>query len=180
MEEEECQIEEGNSLLLLWDGFELGRGRLAAICVHPLGKWLAISLAHFPTQIASSERALLSISTAGCGGAGGRISSACLSADHNSICNGGGKLAGGSAPSLLLDCPRPPMRANSAKHSVITIEDGTDQMRPMVRQISWRRRSSAYEQGLLCGGGLAAASTVPYVSRVIQEEDGKKKTNTKR
>ena len=79
------------------------------------------------------------------------------------------------------------MRANSAKHSVITIEEGSQQQqdaasgRPIVRQISWRRRSSACEQGLLCGGGMAAASTVPFVSvpfvtRVIQqEESGDKK-----
>lgn len=128
----------------------------------------SVTINSFPSNLlssnSSSERALLSTTGGGC-----------LSPAYgSSICNGA---SGGSAPSLLLDCPRPlPMRANSAKHSVITIEDGSStcgEVRPMARQISWRRRSSAYEQGLLSGGGMAAASAVPFVTRVIQEKEEK-------
>ncbi|KAL3103260.1 hypothetical protein niasHS_002446 [Heterodera schachtii] len=51
--------------------------------------------------------------------------------------------AGGSAASLLLDCPKLPLRANSAKHSVITLEcSGAEQTGGGVR-----RRGNGTEVG---------------------------------
>ncbi|KAL7079689.1 hypothetical protein ACQ4LE_001588 [Meloidogyne hapla] len=100
---------------------------------------------------------------------------------HNSLSNGTGNgviISGGSAPSLL-DCPKLPLRAYSAKHSVITIEEcsndgqtnnNEEKVSVVTRQISRRRRSSACEQAILCGGGVAAASTVPFVGKITREE----------
>ena len=71
------------------------------------------------------------------------------------------------------------MRAFSAKHSVITIEEcsndgqinNNEEIKNVVtKQISRRRRSSACEQALLCGGGVAAASTVPLVGHFTKEQ----------
>uniref|UniRef100_A0A914M3V2 G-protein coupled receptors family 1 profile domain-containing protein n=1 Tax=Meloidogyne incognita TaxID=6306 RepID=A0A914M3V2_MELIC len=105
---------------------------------------------------------------------------------YNSLSNGTGngiinKISGGSAPSLL-DCPKLPLRAYSAKHSVITIEEcssdndggqinnNEEKICVVTRQISRRRRSSACEQAILCGGGVAAASAVPFVGQIAKEQ----------
>lgn len=95
---------------------------------------------------------------------------------HNSFCNrtGHGVINLGSVPSLL-DCPKLPIRAYSAKHSVITLEECSNDGQiynndnKIIRQISRRRRSSACEQAILSGGGVAAASTVPFVGNLSKQ-----------
>ncbi|KAF7632308.1 G_PROTEIN_RECEP_F1_2 domain-containing protein [Meloidogyne graminicola] len=87
------------------------------------------------TFLGSSDRALLTAS----------------GPSHNSFCNrtGHGVINLGSVPSLL-DCPKLPIRAYSAKHSVITLEECSNDGQiynndnKIIRQISRRRRSSAY------------------------------------
>jgi hypothetical protein len=72
------------------------------------------------------------------------------------------------------------MRAVSAKHSVITIEECSNDEKNneeiktvfVTKQISKRRRSSACELAILCGGGVAVASTFGHFTK---EQQVKKK-----
>uniref|UniRef100_A0A914GWW8 G-protein coupled receptors family 1 profile domain-containing protein n=1 Tax=Globodera rostochiensis TaxID=31243 RepID=A0A914GWW8_GLORO len=95
---------------------------------------------------------------------------------------GPGPGGAGSAPSLLLDCPKLPLRANSAKHSVITLESSGAEPTGGVRRRE--PRTERHQQGHVCeqttalctsgvGGGteapaaLFSSNSVPFVSRVI-------------
>uniref|UniRef100_A0A183BVS9 G_PROTEIN_RECEP_F1_2 domain-containing protein n=1 Tax=Globodera pallida TaxID=36090 RepID=A0A183BVS9_GLOPA len=103
---------------------------------------------------------------------------------------GPGPGGAGSAPSLLLDCPKLPLRANSAKHSVITLESSGTEPTGGVRRRE--PKTERHQQGNVCeqttafctsaggagggggGGGtetaaaaLSSSNSVPFMSRVI-------------